>query len=337
MVNLEERKKAFVVFASTYEAAKYLTLEQKGELFEKLGAYSLEGKDVHSDNPMIDIILISAFPNMDAAERRHQTAIENGSKSKNKSFPNIGRPHKGETREEYEARRNRALEEGLENPQKPLNNNTNININTNSNIDKDREIKTDTDIEINRNTDTNIDIKKNTNVEVISNSISTDTCSVHSNSSSIETEYDDYPSHETELQRQCFQQQSKEYFEEPSNEEYYLPPMPEEGKMNYVGTIEEIISRSALQEQHEMDGYEDVVSLQNKPSKEEMVAAIRAEIDEAIACRRDELPYMEHMYNARDIYMDFMSCNVKTAQEDMDWLFTMRKSGDQRDFLGNYL
>lgn len=175
MAENEERKKAFVVFASTYEAAKYLTLEQKGELFEKLGAYSLEGKDVRSDNPMIDIILISAFPNMDAAERRHQAAIENGKKGKDKGG-GIGAPRKGETKEEYQARvmEWRRSREESNNPQEPLNNNTDIN------IDKKRNTDIDNEKEININT----------NIEVISDSISTNLLS-SSDSSNFEREKTD--------------------------------------------------------------------------------------------------------------------------------------------------
>ncbi|MBR4758359.1 MAG: hypothetical protein IK084_06080, partial [Bacteroidaceae bacterium] len=125
MIINEERKKAFVVFASTYEAAvDHLTLEQMGELFLKLGKYSLKGESVRGDTPAIDILLRTAIPNMNAAERRHQTAVENGTKSKNKQFPNIGRPYKGESKEEYDARRlerARTLEASDENPEKPLN------------------------------------------------------------------------------------------------------------------------------------------------------------------------------------------------------------------------
>ena len=100
----EERKKAFVVFASAYEAAvNHLTLEQMGELFLKMGRYSLKGEEVHSETPMVDVILKMTIPNMDAAERRHQAAIENGMKGK-ESGGGIGRPRKGETREEYELR-----------------------------------------------------------------------------------------------------------------------------------------------------------------------------------------------------------------------------------------
>ena len=321
----EERKKAFVVFASTYEAAvKHLSLEQMGELFLKLGRYSLEGEeDVSSDNPVVDSILISVKPNMDKAELRHLQAIENGMKGKGHGNKG-GRPRKGETREEYDARRLervRNLEEGLENPQKPLNNNTNITTDRNSNI------------EIKKNTD----IKKNTNVEVISNSISTNSIPCYSNPCIVETEYRENPSQETEFQRQDYQLQSEEYLEEQSNEGYELPPIPEEGKMNCLGSIEEIINRSHPQWEPDMDEDESTFSQQEKLSKEEMVAAIRREVDAAIACKKDIELRREHMFNARDTYMELINCSEKRARDDMTWLYEFRKSGDECDFLSNYL
>ena len=200
----EERKKAFVVFASTYEAAKYLSLEQKGELFEKLGAYSLEGKEVHSNNPMIDVILKMTIPNMDAAERRHQTAIENGAKSKGKDFPNIGRPRKGETREEYDARRMervRNLEEGAENPQKPLN--KDIDTNTDRDIDKKKEIDIDryknTDVKKDKDKNNKINVNKNTNSLVNSNSVSTNQGSFSKSQNPVldNTKFEEEPNQDT--------------------------------------------------------------------------------------------------------------------------------------------
>ena len=142
MVISEERKKAFVVFASTYEAAvKHLSLAEMGELFLKLGRYSLKGEvDVSSDNPVVDSILIGVKPNMDKAEWRHLKAIENGKKGKEYG-KNGGRPRKGENREEYEARRLERVgnnERESENPQKPLNNNTDINNNKDTKKDTDK-------------------------------------------------------------------------------------------------------------------------------------------------------------------------------------------------------
>lgn len=177
----EERKKAFVVFASTFEAAvKHLTLEQRGELFTLMGKYSLEGEHVQSDTPMVDVILKMSAPNMDAAERRHQASIENGKKGKDKGG-GIGAPRKGETKEEYQARllewkRSRDADD---NPQEPLNKDIDTNI--------DKDIKKEKDIEKYKE----IDINKNANIGDKSDSISSNFLSFSFESSNfVEDETD---------------------------------------------------------------------------------------------------------------------------------------------------
>ena len=140
----EERKKAFIVFASTFSGAmNYLTREERGELFELLGKFSLEDEDVRSNNPKVDMLLEMTKPNMIAAEKRHQIAIENGTKGK--AFGKLGgRPRKNEI--------------GVEiNPQitpiKPLNNK---DIEIDINKDKNKDI----DKEINKNKESNKNIDK---------------------------------------------------------------------------------------------------------------------------------------------------------------------------------
>lgn len=142
MADTERRKEAFIVHAATYEqAVNELTYEQIGELFVKLGRFHFYGEDVSSDNKDIRILLNMAKPYMMSASQRYQEAIENGFKGK--EYGNRGgRPRKGETREEYDARRLRRSS-GIvgepENPLKPLN--TNINTNRNTDINKTTNIK----------------------------------------------------------------------------------------------------------------------------------------------------------------------------------------------------
>ena len=152
----EERKKAFIVFASTFSGAmNYLTREERGELFELLGKFSFEDEDVRSNNPKVDMILEMTKPNMIAAEKRHQMAIENGTKGK--AYGKLGgRPRKNEI--------------GVEiNPQitpiKPLNNNKDIEVDINKNRDKnkDKEINKDIDKKIERERDRNKKEDDNTN------------------------------------------------------------------------------------------------------------------------------------------------------------------------------
>ena len=151
----EERKKAFIVFASSYEEAmKYLTQEQRGEYFELLGRFAFYDEEVHSKIPMVDMLLGMTIPNMIAAEKRHQIAVENGTKGK--AFGKQGgRPRKNET-------------EGIINPKitpnKPLNididkyKDIEVDINKDKNRDKDKNI--DIDKEINKNKDNNKNIDK---------------------------------------------------------------------------------------------------------------------------------------------------------------------------------
>lgn len=141
--NKDERKKAFIVFASCYYGAmKHLNLEEKGELFELLGRYSLEGEDVHSNNGKVDLLLEATKPNMDAAEKRHKMAVENGTKGK--AFGKLGgRPRKNES----------GIITQLNNPQ--------ITPNIPLNNDKYKDIDKDIDIEIDKHKDIENYIEKN--------------------------------------------------------------------------------------------------------------------------------------------------------------------------------
>ncbi len=344
----EERKKAFVVFASTYEAAKYLSLEQKGELFEKLGAYSLEGKEVHSNNPMIDVILKMTIPNMDAAERRHQTAIENGAKSKGKDFPNIGRPRKGETREEYDARRMervRNLEEGAENPQKPLN--KDIDTNTDRDIDKKKEIDIDryknTDVKKDKDKNNKINVNKNTNSLVNSNSVSTNQVSFSKSQNPVldNTKFEEEPNQDnTSYQDSSFNSKIEEdyskYEERPRQEEkrgsngsdflrsitldddFDTPStQPDERYRNYVGNIQDLIRLGGYD-------YDDMTD-------EEMVEAITEDVDSAIEQYRRRgrtQRFQDLVERAKQTYMRLHGCSDAEALSEIRWLYQKR----QKDF-----
>lgn len=340
----EERKKAFVVFASTYEAAKYLSLEQKGELFEKLGAYSLEGKEVHSNNPMIDVILKMTIPNMDAAERRHQTAIENGAKSKGKDFPNIGRPRKGETREEYDARRMervRNLEEGAENPQKPLN--KDIDTNTDRDIDKKKEIDIDryknTDVKKDKDKNNKINVNKNTNSLVNSNSVSTNQVSFSKSQNPVldNTKFEEEPNQDnTSYQDSSFNSKIEEdyskYGERPRQEEMHgskesdflnsitldddfdAPSTPDERFMNYCGNIQDLIRLGGYD-------YDDMTD-------EEMAEAITEDVDSAIEQyrRRGKTQrFKDLVERAKQTYMRLHGCSDAEALSGIRWLYQKRQ------------
>ena len=107
-------RQSFVMYASFLEAAEGLDGEAFKECVLKLRDFALYGEDVSSKDPVINIILTMAKPNLNAAAARYQRCVENGSKGKEHGAKG-GRPRKGETLEAYEARRRKP-----ETPRKPL-------------------------------------------------------------------------------------------------------------------------------------------------------------------------------------------------------------------------
>lgn len=343
----EERKKAFVVFASTYKSAvKYLTLEQLGELFIKLGKYSFEGEIVSSDNPLIDTLLNDAMPNMDGAERRHLEAIENGKKGKEHGYKG-GRPRKGETREEYDARRlerYNQLKGVSENPQKPLDIDIDIDTNTDRDIDKKKEIDIDryknTDVKKDKDKNNKINVNKNTNSLVNSNSVSTNQVSFSKSLNPVldNTKKDEEPSQEKaqyhvssfnskieedyskkeEGPRQEVKQGSKEsdFLRSITLDDDFDTPStpPDERYRNYVGNIQDLIRLGGYD-------YDDMTD-------EEMVEAITEDVDSAIEQyrRRGKTQrFQDLVERAKQTYMRLHGCSEDEALSGIRWLYQKRQ------------
>lgn len=74
--------RAFLIYETTLQQLKkYCTSAQAGEFLFLMGEYMLEGRtDVESKDPMVDVILQMNKPVLDAAEKRHRQAVENGKK-----------------------------------------------------------------------------------------------------------------------------------------------------------------------------------------------------------------------------------------------------------------
>ena len=310
----EERKKAFVVFASTYEAAvNHLTLEQMGELFVKMGRYSLEGEDVKSDTPMVDVILKMTAPNMDAAEKRHQAAIENGKKGKDKGG-GVGRPYKGETQEEYQARVSvwkESLEGGGNNPQKPLNKNTNINTDRNTDNDIERKIDKDKDIEIN----------KKTNVEVIPDSILTN-CSSSFDFESSNLEEDETDQGE-EPRREIPRQEVISPYSKGQNEGGGNQDEEDDDNDNNQSSPPIRTDRSPKNHQSLIDEMPNTPPAPPKKSKREelteymeMSLELAAEEKEKSEELADFMPYL---YQAKEAYKELHNCDEQRAREEVSW------------------
>lgn len=109
----QNENKAFVMYDSFIQAMRNLNGDDFKECVLAMADYAIDGIEPTSKNPMINIILTMAMPNIEAAQRRHLQAVENGSKGKEFGKQG-GRPRKGETAEQYHQRK---LEE---NPEKPL-------------------------------------------------------------------------------------------------------------------------------------------------------------------------------------------------------------------------
>ena len=319
MAKEKKKEEGFIVHFSTYDTAvEDLTLEQMGELFVKLGRYHFYGEDVSSDDKGVRMVLKMVKPYMKSASERYEEAVKNGMKGKSHGIKG-GRPRKGETREEYDARRLervRMLEARAESPPKPLNTNRNRNIDNDIDKNIDKEIDTDIEIKKTADIDNNTNVKNNTSTELISNSISIlNSESGSSQLRSLKTAYEEetYP---------------QEVIEDNSNVDEL-----DESAGNYLGSIEEIMRGEG---HSNLTPPNTPILLQREPSKNEIIAAIRSEVDAAIDCKQEGQPYIEHMYNARDIYMKFKRCDKKRAQEDLSWLYQLRKRGEC-DFLANMI
>lgn len=107
-------RQSFVMYASFLEAAESLEPAAFKECMLRLRDYALYGQDTPSKDPVVNIILTMAKPNLNAAAARYQRCVENGNKGKEHGSKG-GRPRKGETREEYEKRKR-----SPETPRKPL-------------------------------------------------------------------------------------------------------------------------------------------------------------------------------------------------------------------------
>jgi hypothetical protein len=73
-------KRSFVMYASFLEAMKHLNDAEFRECVMKISDYALDGIDKESESPYVNIILAMAKPNLEAARRRYDVAVENGKK-----------------------------------------------------------------------------------------------------------------------------------------------------------------------------------------------------------------------------------------------------------------
>lgn len=76
----DNEKKSFVMYDSFLSAMKHLSDADFRECVMKIRDYALDGIDKESESPYVNIILAMAKPNLEAARRRYEVAVENGKK-----------------------------------------------------------------------------------------------------------------------------------------------------------------------------------------------------------------------------------------------------------------
>ena len=73
-------KKSFVMYASFFEAMKHLNDAEFRECMIMIGEYGLNGVEMQSSSPMVNVIMELVKPNLAAAGRRYDACVENGKK-----------------------------------------------------------------------------------------------------------------------------------------------------------------------------------------------------------------------------------------------------------------
>ena len=93
MTRKNNEKRSFVFYDSFLEAMKHLDDTEFRECVMKIRDYALDGVDEQSDSPIVNVIMSLAKPNIEAARRRYEIAVENGKKGA--EFGKLGGAPKG--------------------------------------------------------------------------------------------------------------------------------------------------------------------------------------------------------------------------------------------------
>ena len=140
-------KKSFVFYDSFLEAMKFLDDKEFRECVLKIRDYAIEGVDIESKSPNVNIIMVMAKPNLDAAKRRYVTSVENGKKGA--EFGKLGGAPKGN----QNARKKQPLKQPLN-----VDVNENVDVNVEDNVNEDENSNNDIPLEF-------------TNIQSISNTL----------------------------------------------------------------------------------------------------------------------------------------------------------------------
>lgn len=157
------------MYASFYDAGQELNDEDFREYILALKDYALYGIEYTSQIPMVNALITMAQPLLEAAAKRRAKQVKNG------EFGILGgRKRKGETAEEYKARKE-ALRQSL-NKSKTLNNpmgfqnetlNVDVDVKVNENVDAKANDDEYLNVNINADVDADVDV---TNNSILNNS-----------------------------------------------------------------------------------------------------------------------------------------------------------------------
>lgn len=106
-MNPQNKKDACLMYRTIVEAAKEMEKDEALELLLAYADYALGDTDeIITDNKYIKLILKQVVPSLRAADNRYRAAVDNGNKGKEsgKNGGGVGRPKKGETKEDYQKR-----------------------------------------------------------------------------------------------------------------------------------------------------------------------------------------------------------------------------------------
>ena len=337
-------KQSFVMYASFYDAAMGLNDEDFREYILALKDYALYGIEHTSQNTMVNGLLMMAQPLLEAVAKRREKQVKNG------EYGILGgRPRKGETAEEYKARKAKTLKNPMGFQTETLN------------VNADADVKGKVDVEENRDADLNVkenenwyenadvDVKdyaneetgiiKDTNIK--RNRISKSTNELSSNlqkPASVKTKEGKEPRQEkSQHQVSSFNSKTEEsyskYGERPRQEEKRGPngsdflssitldddfdtpsTPPDEHFRNYVGNIQDFIRLWGYD-------YDDMTD-------EEMAEAITEDVDAAIEqyrLRGRSQRFQDHVERAKQTYMQLHGCSEAEALSGIRGLYHKRQ------------
>ena len=290
------QKQSFVMYASFYDAAMGLNDEDFREYILGLKDYALFGIEHQSKNALVNGLLIMAQPQLEAAAIRRAKAVKNG------DYGILGgRPRKGETAAEYKARKE-DLRQSL-NPTETLNNpegfqtktlNVNVDVNENENWNEKENVNVDgnddwnvkEDVDGNAEGDEKTRISKNTNSFNANNSILTNSsvCSFKPIQEESRNQENNFQGEQLDFRSQ------DDYIDDDTDAaDHDLPPLPDEGMMNCVGAIEELMNAVDRSEQSNMGSNNNTSTETEKrmnefhPTKDEIARILAIERLHALA------------------------------------------------------